>query len=669
MKKICFLLCLLLMLSALVACGDKDDTGRDTPESTASTTQKAGLVLSVSDEITIGVGETKLITAINSKTGMQTTTVHWDSDNKEVADVDFEGKVTGKADGTAVITATSVDGKESASCTVTVTSVLSGITLDPTQLTLNQGETAELTVGFIPESFSDADVQWVSGDESVATVDENGIVTALKGGKTTIAVSSGDFTAVCSVNVINPVTSITLSEELIPLVKGKSIQLNATVLPSDASDTSITWSSSNPAAVGVSDTGMVTAYLGGTATITAMTSNGLTASCSIVVSVPVTGVTLTPQELILDPGDIQQLTCSIAPVDANVQDVIWSSDNPDVAVVDTKGTVTAIKAGSAVITVTSVEGYYTATCSVTVENSITGLTFEETEGDLLIGQSLTLVPIKTPETADDSEYTWESADPEIASVDENGKVTAIKEGRVIISATTENGVKAEFSLNVIDPASINVTIQQIMVDDMEVIEGNVFRLDITLIPSNATEKYKITSNKPSCVAVNDDGTLTAIKKGTVIITVTSESGAASQQCIVTVSAMTQAEKDRLQAEYDRKRAQLDREHNDALADINDEYDGDIAKYTAAVNNQSIDENSYNSQKRAIQAAMLTADAATKQQLQAELDSLEADWAAYQLSVQRLNSAKEAKQSAVDAENARYEQQVKELDAEYAFLFN
>lgn len=668
MKKICFLLCLLLMLSALVACGDKKDPDKDPDQTAATTTQKAGLVLSVSDEITIGVGETKLITAINAKTGMQTTTVHWESDNKEIADVDFEGKVTGKADGTAVITATSVDGKESASCTVTVTSVLAGITLTPTELTLNQGEASQLTVGFVPESFSDAPVEWVSGDDSVATVDENGVVTALRSGKTTIAVSSGDFTAVCSVNVINPVTSISLSDELIPLVKGKSIQLTATVLPSDASDSSVTWTSSNPSAVSVSDTGLVTANLGGTATITATTSNGLTATCSIVVSVPVTGVTVTPTELILDPGDIQQLTCMIAPVDANVQDVIWTSDNPEVAMVDAKGTVTAIKTGNAVITVTSVEGYYTATCNVTVENSITGLTFAETEGDLLVGQSLTLVPIKTPETADDTEYIWESADPEIASVDENGNVVALKEGKVIISASTEKGVKAEFTLNVIDPASINVPIREIRVDDMEVMEGKVFRLNITLSPSNATEKYKIKSNKPSCVAVNDDGTLTAIKKGTVIITVTSESGMASQQCIVTVSEMSQQDRDRLQAEYNSKRAQLDREHQDALNDINDKYDSDIDNYTAAVNNLNINEASYNRQKANIQNQMQGADDATKQQLQAELDSLEADWAAYQLSVQRLNNAKQAKQAEVDAENQRYQQEVDKLDAEYAFLF-
>lgn len=668
MKKLCFLLCLLMTLASLVACGNGDGEDTDKPAiSTSTPAKKEGLVLSVEDEITIGVGDTKQITAINAKTGMQTSAVLWESDNKEVADVDFEGKVTGKADGSATITAKSIDGSLSASCTVKVTSVLSDIVLSAANIELNKGETAVLTVSFIPESYTSAELTWVSSDPSVVSV-LDGVLTAHADGSATIAVSTEGITKVCSVTVVTPVTSLTLSETELTLVKGNTSKLTASVLPANASDPSINWTSSNPDVVRVADDGTLTALTGGTATITAKTSNNITATCVVTVNVPVTGIAIMPTEVTLDPGDTQMLTIAISPIDANEQSVIWESSNPTVATV-VNGEIKALSAGTATIKVTTVQGYYTATCAVTVTNSITGLSFEQPEGNLLIGQTITLLPIKAPVDAEDAPYTWTTSDPLVASVDANGLVTALAAGKADITVTTDKGVSATYTLNVIDPATINVPIESIKVDNIAVEEGETFSLNITVTPSNYTEQYIVTSGNTNRVVVNSDGTLTAVRSGTIYVTVSTLDGAISTRCLVTVNKMSDDKKAEKQQEYDAALATLDQAHDRVLADIASKYDVDIALYKNAVDNASLtDEAEYNKQKNALQKAIDSASAADKAILQQELQALEDEWSAYQLAVRTWDSLVKQKDAEVTAENDSYNQKVAQLKAQYPYLF-
>ena len=160
--------------------------------------------------------------------------------------------------------------------------------------------------------------------------------------------------------------AVTLDKSEISLPEGESVTLTASVAPSYASNKEVTWSSSNTSVATVDASGKVTAVKGGSAIITA-NAGGKTATCYVTVTAKVTGVTLNKTEIALMEGESVTLTASVAPSYASNKEVTWSSSNTSVATVDASGKVTAVKAGSATITVTTCDGGFTATCAVTVK--------------------------------------------------------------------------------------------------------------------------------------------------------------------------------------------------------------------------------------------------------------------------------------------------------------
>jgi uncharacterized protein YjdB len=169
------------------------------------------------------------------------------------------------------------------------------------------------------------------------------------------------------------VTGISLSPSSLTLNVGSSSTITATVSPLNATNTNVTWSSSDATVATVAN-GKITAVKAGTTTITAKTEDGnFTATCAVTVTVPVTGVTLNKSTLALTVGSNATLTATVAPSNATNQNVTWTSSDASVATVSSAGKVTGIKAGTATITVTTVDGSKTATCTVTVleNNNIT----------------------------------------------------------------------------------------------------------------------------------------------------------------------------------------------------------------------------------------------------------------------------------------------------------
>ena len=170
---------------------------------------------------------------------------------------------------------------------------ISSITLDTTSEVLTAiGKTVQLTPTVLPNDATNKNVVWSSSNTAVATVSETGLVNAVGSGTATITATAADgsgVTATCEVTVKIPVTSITLDKTSEMLTEmGQTIQLTPTVLPDNATDKTVTWSSSNPAVATVSDTGLVTAVGEGTATITAMAADGsgVTATCEVTVITP-----------------------------------------------------------------------------------------------------------------------------------------------------------------------------------------------------------------------------------------------------------------------------------------------------------------------------------------------------------------------------------------------
>ena len=241
---------------------------------------------------TLTEGESETLTAtITPSNATGDKTVKWSSSNEAVAAVDSNGKVTAKKAGTAVITATSSNGK-TAGCTVTVKQkeiAITGIGLNKSTTSLTEGESETLTATITPSNATgDKTVKWSSSNEAVAAVDSNGKVTAKKAGTAVItATSSNGKTAGCTVTVKQKeiaITGISLNKSTTSLTEGESEILTATITPSNATgDKTVKWSSSNEAVAAVDSNGKVTAKKAGTAVITATSSNGKTAGCTVTV--------------------------------------------------------------------------------------------------------------------------------------------------------------------------------------------------------------------------------------------------------------------------------------------------------------------------------------------------------------------------------------------------
>ena len=262
------------------------------------------------------------------------------------------------------------------------------ISLNRTNLDLTVGDSTTLTATVSPTGTS---VTWSSSNTSVVTV-SGGKVTAVGAGTATITAKAGDKTATCAVTVSEKkvvVTGMTLSQSSLALKQGDTATLAATVNPSNATDKTVTWSSSNPSVATVSG-GRVTAVAEGTATITAR-AGSVEATCLVTVSgktISVTDVFLNQTSLSIKVGDSTTLYASVNPSNATDKTVTWSSSNPSVATVS-EGRVTAIAAGTA--TITAAAGGKTASCVVTVT--------EKTETPKILTSSLSPASIGTKYTA------------------------------------------------------------------------------------------------------------------------------------------------------------------------------------------------------------------------------------------------------------------------------
>ena len=158
--------------------------------------------------------------------------------------------------------------------------------------------------------------------------------------------------------------------------------------------------------------------------------------------IPVTGVTVAPTTGSIAVGETLNLTATIAPEDATVKTVTWTSSNDSIAMVSDAGVVTAVSEGNATITVTTTDGGFTATCAVVVSAAtvaVTGVTVSPTTDSIQVGEDLTLTATVEPNNATDQSVTWSSSDDTIATVSEAGVVTGVAAGNATITVTTTDG--------------------------------------------------------------------------------------------------------------------------------------------------------------------------------------------------------------------------------------
>ena len=479
----------------------------------------------------------------------ETTTdkaVTWKSDNEAVATVDANGVVTAIAVGEANITATTTDGTNlSASCKVTVIPTLAEtITLNQTAVSLKATETAKLSVNILPATTTNKAVTWKSQNEAVATVDANGVVTAIAVGETTITVTTADgsnLSATCKVTVVpTPAASITLNTTTITLKATETATLTTTILPATTTNKAVTWKSDNEAIATVDANGVVTAIAVGEANITATTTDGtnLSATCKVTVEQTfASSISLDKTSISLKATESETLKATILPATTTNQAVTWKSDNEAIATVDANGVVTAHEVGVATITATTTDGTnLSASCTVNViHTQASSITLNMTEVSLKALETAELSVEILPATTTNKVVTWKSDNEAIAKVDANGVVTAIAVGETTITATTTDGsnLSAYCKVTVIPTLANSITLDK---TEVSFKANETVTLTPTILPATTTNTVVVWTTTDEKVAVVDaNGVVTAIGVGEATITATTTDGSnLSASCAITV---------------------------------------------------------------------------------------------------------------------------------------
>ncbi len=417
------------------------------------------------DVIDLDEKATLQLTALLSPAGVTIGQLDWYiTKGSDIAQVDGTGLVTAHGTGEVTVNVATRDGSGlSASYDLTVRKLVSEITLNETETNLNEGETLQLIATVYPEIANNKTLEWVSNDETVATVDQTGLVTAVSQGGVHISAIATDGSGVwayCHITVRKPVSEIILDKTEATIYKGLTTRLTATVLPEHADNRNLAWTSSNEAVATV-EFGLVTGLLPGSAVITASSIDGseVSASCNITVVDQSLSIALSESELEIMPGESKTLTATVSPEDAFEHPAFfeWVSTNTDVAIIlDGAGIVMGVADGEADI-IASIAGFpdVTATCHVTVRRPVIEIILNHTYLSLKEGDSAQLTATVRPDNATNATLAWSSTDPEIASVND-GLVLARKKGyaNIIAEATDGSGVTAVCQVSVLENAGI-----------------------------------------------------------------------------------------------------------------------------------------------------------------------------------------------------------------------
>jgi Bacterial surface proteins containing Ig-like domains len=479
-------------------------------------------------------------------------TINWSSSDASVATVDNTGLVKGLTEGTATITATS-EGKSGTAGIAVASAVGASITVAPTSVTVTAGQTSQLTATVKDASgsiISGAPVSWNVDKSSIAIVSSTGLVAGQAAGSATITATSGSAHITVPVTVtLPPANAVVVSPLTVALLVTQQQQLTGTVTDAGGNtipNQPISWQSNNTAVATVSNSGLVTAGLPGTATITA-TSGTVSGTAQVTVSlVPARRVTLTPDAVAFTQGDPgTQLTVALLDSAGNTlsltgRPISWSSNKASVASVNGSGFVTPGAPGQAVITATLTGTGLSATSTVTVTPvPVASVLVSPSPDTLNITQQIQLTA--TPEDASGNPLAgrtvvWDGSDDAIATVSSNGRVTALSPGTMTVTATSEGKTgTATIVVNAAPVASVAIspTTQSVIVGQTTPAFTAVTKDGSGNVLTGRTVTF---SSSNTSVATIDatSGVATGVAAGTTSITATSE-GKTSNAATLTVT--------------------------------------------------------------------------------------------------------------------------------------
>ena len=497
--------------------------------------------------LSLVAGTKGFLTATVAPANATNKTVSYTSSDSSVATVSTTGAVTAVAAGTATITATTADGSKTATCAVTVTAAPVSITIN----SITDKKAGDSVTISGTNSLGTISIKVIRPDTTVLyvnTVSETNYSDTLTipsnaaVGKYTVVAGQGTTTATTTFNVVSPtvsVTGVTLNKTTLSLVAGTKGFLTATVAPANATNKTVSYTSSDSSVATVSSTGTVTAVAAGTATITVTTADGSkTAACAVTVAAAPVSVTINSisdkkaGDSVTISGTNSLGTISIKVIKPDTT-VLYVNTVSETNYSDTFTIPSNAAIGKYTVVAGQGETVATTTFNVVPPTvSVTGVTLNKTALSLVAGTKGFLTATVAPANATNKTVSYASNKPGVATVSTTGTVTAVAAGTATITVTTADGSKTAACAVTVTAAPVSITINSISdkkAGDSVTISGTnslgtisikVIRPDTTVLYINTTSatNYSDTFKIPSDAA---NGVYTVVAgKGSIVATTT-----------------------------------------------------------------------------------------------------------------------------------------------------
>ena len=425
-------------------------------------------------------------------------------------------------------------------------------------------ENEELQLVLIREGIyaEEGELTFKSSSKKIATVDDNGVVQGLTKGQTTITatlnIGKKSWTRQLVVNVARRVESIEVTgnnlkiyEAWDPIVadvinpdagdaelpvlllrKGRSLTITASCQPTTATNRKWKLTTSDDSIARVSGTSLTGRQAGECiVSVESIQNPEVSVSYRVLVVESVNKVRVTGDTKTMYIGETLMLSAEVSPENATIKNVTWSSDQPDNATVDEFGVVTGVSKGSAVITAkaTDSSGYY-GTYTVTVRQQPEEITLNKTDVNLKKGNYVTLTATVKPSSVNDKSVTWSTSDDSVAKVSTSGRVTAVNPGVAIITceSKTHPEIYAQAIVHVYQPVT-KITFNE---KNPYVAVGESIHLSWEVSPDTATDtSVTLSTNKENVLRVEQDGTVTGLKRGEAYVYATANDGSGKKATV------------------------------------------------------------------------------------------------------------------------------------------
>lgn len=446
--------------------------------------------------------------------------------------------------GEVVITAINRDNDAYATAIVTVSAAI-------TELKIDKGESYTTTIAtpyvfmeavYQPANATSTEMIWTSSDESVATVDSNGMVTVLKLGQTTISVKpvknpNGVF-AQCILTVKDdPITAITTDVTTLNLAVGDIYTVNVTLTPENPTDRTLTWTTSK-ASVATVTNGRITAVGVGTATIMVQGGNASPVMIEVNVRQRLESIAFESNSMELEVSQTKKLNVIFNPAEGANTNVTFYTSDESIVTVDKDGNITGIAVGTAMITCIAEDlgEYRPITCMVTVIQQhlvATDFTIDPLEQTIQVGQDFTILPIFTPAETTNKTVRYQSLDEAIATVTEEGVVTGVMAGQTVIQCTA-----VETNLTALCKVTVeNAVTFSLNPSSREIAIGKSFTIKKVTKPSNIDKAATWQTSNSKIASISATGKVTGKRIGSCTITCTLKKYKQKATCRVKVAKL------------------------------------------------------------------------------------------------------------------------------------